>query len=140
MQVGRATDKPQHGFTYLVLLFAIAILGVGLATTGVIWSTESRLAKERELEFIGQQFIRAIGSYYNATPGEVKSYPQTPDDLVQDTRFLFTKRHLREIYINPFTKKPDWQYVKAESGGIAGIEVQLSQGKQKQFIFLPSVQ
>lgn len=95
------------------------------------------MAKERELEFIGQAFVQAIESYYNSTPGEVKSYPQTPDDLVNDTRFLFTKRHLRKIYPNPFTQKTDWNYISSTSGGITGIEIRLNESRSKQFTFLP---
>lgn len=122
MQAGNGASSNQDGFTYLILLFSIAILGIGLATTGVIWSTESRLAKERELEFIGQEFVRAIESYYNATPGEVKTYPPTLEDLVNDTRFLFTKRHLRRIYINPLTNKADWKFLHSLQGGIRGVQ------------------
>lgn len=117
----KQSRKNQTGFTYLVLLFSIAILGIGLASTGVIWSTEARLAKQRELDFIGREFIQAIESYYNATPGEVKSYPLTVDELLTDRRFLFTKRHLRKIYVNPFSNSADWQYLREPGGGIHGI-------------------
>ena len=142
MQAGREICVSQDGFTYLILLFSIAILGIGLATTGVIWSTESRLAKERELEFIGQEFVRAIESYYNATPGEVKTYPPTLEDLVSDTRFLFTKRHLRKIYANPFTNKADWNLINNPQGGITGLEANTlyssTQLKKRKFIFDPN--
>lgn len=141
MQAGRTVRTRQNGFTYLMLLFSVAILGVGLATTGVIWSTESRLAKDRELEFIGQEFIRAIESYYNATPGEVKSYPQTLDDLEKDTRFLFTKRHLRKIYSNPNTEQKDWELIKLPQGGIIGVATTmgLSGAKKKKTYVIASV-
>lgn len=141
MQAGKGVCSNQDGFTYLILLFSIAILGIGLATTGVIWSTESRLAKERELEFIGQEFVRAIESYYNATPGEVKTYPPTLEDLVSDTRFLFTKRHLRKIYTNPFTSDVDWIFIKPHQGGITGITLEgddAAYPKTKRFVFTPN--
>lgn len=140
MRAGKKWRVNQDGFTYLILLFSIAILGIGLATTGVIWSTESRLAKERELEFIGQEFVRAIESYYNATPGEVKTYPQTLEDLVTDTRFLFTKRHLRKIYTNPFTSDVDWIFIKHPQGGITGITLEGNNAAYlttKRFVFTP---
>lgn len=142
MRAGNEACSNQDGFTYLILLFSIAILGIGLAATGVIWSTESRLAKERELEFIGQEFVRAIESYYNATPGEVKTYPPTLEDLVSDTRFLFTKRHLRKIYTNPFTNKADWNLINNPQGGITGLEANThyssTQLKKRKFIFDPN--
>jgi len=137
MQAGKGQ---QTGFTYLVLLFSIAILSVGLSTTGVIWSTESRLAKQRETEFIGQEFVRAIESYYYATPGEVKSYPQTLDDLVKDTRFLFTRRHLRKIYPDPFTQQKDWELIKLPQGGIIGVASAINPSgieKKKAYVFTP---
>lgn len=139
MPVGKPPHSNQDGFTYLILLFSIAILGIGLSTTGVIWSSESRRAKERELEFIGQAFVHAIESYYNATPGEVKSYPQTLDDLVVDTRFLFTKRHLRKIYPNPFTNQTDWELIRSPQGGIVGVASNIpgsGTAKKKTFVVL----
>lgn len=137
MRTGKGACSNQVGFTYLILLFSIAILGIGLATTGVIWSTESRLAKERELEFIGQEFVRAIESYYNASPGEVKTYPPTLEDLVSDTRFLFTKRHLRKIYINPFNNDNHWELIIHPLGGINGVKLTISDSltrKETEFI------
>jgi type II secretory pathway pseudopilin PulG len=121
IQAGKKAQENQTGFTYLLLLFSISILGIGLASTGVVWSTESRLSKQRELEFIGREFIQAIESYYNAMPGEVKSYPQSVEELLTDHRFLFTKRHLRKVYVNPFTNSADWQYLREPGGGIYGI-------------------
>jgi len=142
MRHGSGVCSNQDGFTYLILLFSIAILGIGLATTGVIWSTESRLAKERELEFIGQEFVRAIDSYYNSTPGDVKTYPQTLEELVNDTRFLFTKRHLRKIYMNPFNNDNRWELIYHPLGGINGVKLTVSGSstrKKMEFIAVPEL-
>lgn len=143
MRHGRRSGETPLGFTYLILLFSIAIIGIGLATTGVIWSTESRLAKEKELDAIGLEFVNAIESYYNGTPGEVKSYPPTLDDLVSDSRFLLTKRHLRKLYPNPLTGKANWNIVPAAQGGIQGIRVDFpnkKNGNARLYIFIPSTQ
>ena len=39
----------QGGFTYLGVLFLIAVMGMGLASAGELWSTASRRDRERQL-------------------------------------------------------------------------------------------
>lgn len=135
MAIGRHSNQHGTGYTYLALLFTLAIFGFGLSVTGVIWSTEARKAKDRELAFIGQAFINAIGSYYQSSPGSVKSFPPSFDELVQDSRFLFVKRHLRKIYLNPYSNQADWVVVYSPSGGIQGIEVVAPQGQKKTYVY-----
>ena len=53
--------RPRHaGFTYVGLLIAVAVLGVGLAAVGQVWSTAAAREKERELLFVGNQYRAAI--------------------------------------------------------------------------------
>lgn len=52
------------GFTYLAVLAMIAIIGIALAVTGEVWHIALKREKERELLFVGDQFRRAINSYY----------------------------------------------------------------------------
>ncbi|MDP3512497.1 MAG: type II secretion system protein [Sulfuritalea sp.] len=111
----------QGGFTYLGLLFAVALAGIVLATTGVVWSTERQREKERELLAIGEEFRRAIGSYYERSPGTVKRYPAKLEDLLKDNRFLGTRRHLRQVYRDPLTGNADWAPIPAPEGGIMGV-------------------
>jgi type II secretory pathway pseudopilin PulG len=111
----------QRGFTYLGLLFAIAIAGVLLAAVGVMWSTESQRQKEAELLLIGAEFRAAIASYYQSSPGLVKRYPAKLADLLKDDRFLGVRRHLRQIYIDPMTGTREWGLIPAPEGGIMGV-------------------
>ena len=111
----------QRGFTYLALLFAVALVGVTLAATGVMWSMERQRDKERELLAIGNEFRTAIGSYYEGAPGNVKRYPAKLDDLLKDTRFLGIRRHLRQIYTDPMTGTREWGFLFAPEGGIMGV-------------------
>ncbi|MBK9522300.1 MAG: type II secretion system protein [Rhodocyclaceae bacterium] len=114
--------RRQHrGFTYLGLLFAIALVGVVLASVGVVWSAERQREREVELLFIGTQFRNAIASYYERSPGRVKRYPSTLDDLVKDNRFLTIRRHVRRIYVDPMTNAAEWGLVRAPEGGIMGV-------------------
>lgn len=130
----------ERGFTYLWVLVAIALLGLGLAAVSEVWATSSRRQKLVELEWIGGQFSRAIGSYYQSTLGAVKSYPASLQELIDDRRYLTTRRHLRTIYANPFTGKQDWEPVVAADGRIRGIRVAApldEGGGAREFVYEP---
>jgi type II secretory pathway pseudopilin PulG len=111
----------QHGFTYLGLLFAVAIIGITLATLGVVWSTQIRRDKEADLLFAGDQIRNAIGHYYAETPSGTHTYPVSLEELLQDQRWPQVHRHLRRLYIDPMTASTDWQLIPAPEGGIMGV-------------------
>lgn len=111
----------QGGFTYLALLFLVAAFGVALAATGVVWSMLQRREKEQQLLYIGNEYRQAIASYYERTPGTLKRYPGKLSDLIKDNRHLATVRHLRRLYADPLTLKPEWGLVRAPDGGIMGV-------------------
>ena len=113
----RAAPSQQVGFTYLGLLVAIAILGITLATIGVVWSTQARRERETELLFVGDQLRAAIGRYY--ANGGV--YPHSIDDLLEDKRVPFVRRHLRRVYPDPMTGNSDWQLIHSPEGAIMGV-------------------
>lgn len=101
----------QRGFTYIGLLLVVAIMGVTLAAAGELWSTASKREKEAQLLFAGDEFRRAIGSYYESSPG-VKQFPQQLEDLLEDRRFPMVRRHLRKVYVDPITNATSWGLVK----------------------------
>jgi type II secretory pathway pseudopilin PulG len=109
-----------HGFTYIGLLIFIALMGIALAGTGVIWHTESRREKERELLFVGDQFRRAIGLYYERTPG-AKQFPKALEDLLLDRRYPNTQRYLRRLYDDPVGGTSEWGLVRGPEGRIVGV-------------------
>lgn len=109
-----------HGFTYIGLLIFIALMGIALAETGVIWHTEMRREKERELLFVGDQFRRAIGMYYERSPG-AKQYPKALEDLLLDRRYPNTQRYLRRLYADPVGGTSEWGLVRGPDGGIVGV-------------------
>lgn len=113
--------RNQDGFTYLGVLFLVAILSAALAGTGVIWSTAQQREKEKELLFIGNAFRQAIGAYYQKTPGTIKRYPNNLGDLLKDNRQLVQTRYLRKIYDDPLTGQAKWGLVRAPDGGIMGV-------------------
>lgn len=111
----------ERGFTYLGILFAIAIMGAVLAATGMVWKTISQRDKEAELLFIGHAFRTAIGLYYDNTPGAAKQYPKKLDDLLEDKRYPVVKRYLRKLYVDPLTGKKEWGAILGPGGVITGV-------------------
>jgi type II secretory pathway pseudopilin PulG len=110
----------QSGFTYLFVLMLIALIGMGLAAAGTLWSTDVKRAREAELLFIGDQYRQAIRSYYELEPNQPR-LPQTIDDLLEDRRGPSIVRHLRRAYPDPFTGEA-FALIPAPGGrGIAGI-------------------
>ncbi len=111
----------QHGFTYLVLLFMVAIMGAVLAATAMVWHTLAQRDKEQELLFVGHAFRRAIGLYYERTPGAAKQYPKKLDDLLEDKRQVSLARYLRKIYVDPLTASKEWGLVPGPGGTLMGV-------------------
>lgn len=103
--------RRQRGFTYLGVLFAVALAGVALAAVGRMWQTEALREKEKQLLFVGDQYRRAIESYYQSTPGGANQYPQRLEDLLHDRRYPTIKRHLRRLYPDPVTGSTNWGLV-----------------------------
>ena len=111
----------QGGFTYLGVLFAIAVLGIGLTAASEVWVTTARRQRLEQLDWVGRQFVQAIGSYYESSPGLVKSYPRSLEDLLEDRRFPMVRRHLRQVYANPLTGAVDWELIMTPDGSIRGV-------------------
>lgn len=120
MRIGKR-KKRQTGFTYLTILFAIAMAGVILANTGIDWSQSAQREKERELLFIGNQYRQAIALYYERTPGVIKRYPTKLDELLSDTRYNPPQHYLRKLYRDPILNQEQWGIVTAPGGGIMGV-------------------
>ena len=110
----------QRGFSYLGLMFLVFAIGVGLAKAGAVWQIEVQREKEKELLFIGEQYAMAIASYYESTPGGVRQFPASLNDLLQDHRFPGVRRHLRKLYADPVTGGGEWGLVRQE-GRITGV-------------------
>ncbi len=111
----------QGGFTYLLALFAVGAAALVAVRAVSMVETYEQREMETELLYIGQQFRQSIASYYQATPGTVKRYPATLDDLLLDRRFVGVKRHLRRIYVDPLTRKAEWGLVRDTDGSIMGV-------------------
>jgi type II secretory pathway pseudopilin PulG len=113
----------QHGFTLLGLLFLIAGLGVAMAALGTMWHTAAQREKERDLLFVGNQYRQAIESFWKMPlpVGTVRRLPKNFNELLSDSRFPSTVRHLRRLYRDPMTGETEWGLVKDADGGISGV-------------------
>ncbi len=111
----------ERGFTYLGVLLLVALMGAVLASTATVWHTLNQREKERELLFVGHEFRRAIGLYYERSPGGSKQYPKTLEDMLRDKRYAATVRYLRRVYVDPMTGKQQWGLVRGVGGGIMGV-------------------
>lgn len=120
----------QDGFTLLGLLFLVAGLGVAMAALGTVWHSAAQREKERDLLFIGNQYRRAIESFWNVPlpVGTVRRLPRNFNELLSDPRFPTTVRHLRRIYRDPMTGGGEWGLLKEPDGSISGVYSQ-STGK-----------
>jgi len=119
--MSRLVLRRAAGFTYLAVLFAVAIMGAVLAATAVVWHTMDQRDKEQELLFIGHEFRSAIASYHQRTPGGDGQFPKKLDELLEDKRQPALVRHLRKVYVDPFTGRAEWGLIPGPGGTIAGV-------------------
>lgn len=111
----------QAGYSYIALLFIVAIMGSVLAGVGTSWSKIAQREKEAELLFVGNQFRNAIRLYYNDMSSGMQTYPPRLEDLLLDPRQPAARRYLREIYLDPMTGSRKWGLVKSPEGFVMGV-------------------
>jgi type II secretory pathway pseudopilin PulG len=125
----------QSGLVLLAVLIFLLLITLGASAMVELQRTNTQRAKEAELLFVGDQFRRAIKSYYSSAPaGKSQSLPRSLSDLLEDTRFPMPVRHLRRLYPDPMTGEADWLLVQG-AGGIMGVHSRstLSAFKKRAF-------
>ncbi len=110
----------QRGATLMVVLVMVVITGLAAGMAGTSWKTVMQRAREEGLLWRGDQYRRAIQSYYNVKQGGIQKYPRKLEDLLKDARSLQTVRHIRRLYPDPMTGE-DWVIIKAPGSGIKGV-------------------
>lgn len=132
MRTGR---KRQRGFAYVLLLVAIALLGIAASTSLSLGAAMARRDAERQLLAVGSEFQQALRSYAGvpvaAASAPASRGPQTLDDLLKDPRVAGTRRHLRQLYPDPLTGRAEWGIVRDAQGHILGIH-SLADGRPLQ--------
>ena len=121
MPSGEAHRLAQRGLGWPGLMLLLAVMGAGLAVLGSSWSLQAQRGREAELRFRGEQIRAAIGRYVAArSPAE---WPPTLEALLDDRREGITgtpRHHLRRLWADPFTGRPDWVLIPAKSPGSPG--------------------
>lgn len=125
----RARGRPPGGFTYLGVLFLVALTAAGLAALGQAWTTAAQREREAELLWRGAEIARAIASYSRATPAPPAEYPRELQDLLVDRRGVKPRHHLRRPYADPFTQQADWVLVPdpAQPGRFSAVRSRADQ-------------
>ena len=86
-----------------------------------LYQSQRHRENEEELLFVGNQYRRAILSYYSNIPaGSARTLPASLDVLLNDVRFVTPVQHIRRLYADPMTGKADWDVITA-NGGIVGV-------------------
>ena len=113
--------RRERGFTYLVVLLSVVVIGLSLAGAATVWTTAAKRDRERELLWVGGQFRLAVQRYYEQGPGGIRMYPRSLEDLLADDRWPEPRRHLRRIYPDPITGAVDWELVLTPDGQVLGV-------------------
>lgn len=111
----------ERGYAFLYTLMLVALLGVSLLVVTDVASMSARREREQNLLQIGHEFREALARYQArsaSAPGA--QYPMKLEELVEDRRGPQVAHHLRRLYVDPITLKPDWGLVK-HAGRIVGV-------------------
>ena len=115
------TRSRARGFTYLGLLFVIALMSLLAAAAGTMAGFVSQRERERELLFVGRAYRTAIDRYREAHKGQAQPFPKSLSDLLGDSGPQSPRRYLRKLYADPMTGGSEWGIVKTAQGGIIGV-------------------
>ena len=110
----------QRGYTYLLVLFLVAGLGLVMAGVGQTWQARAQREQEDELISVGVEMARALRRYYDHSPEAAKTWPASLEVLLEDRRFPTPQRHLRRLYRDPITRQAEWGLVR-EQDRIVGV-------------------
>ncbi len=88
------------GFTLIGLMVVIAVINIGLAVAATSWTVIGKRAKEAELIWRGQQYVRAL-QCHRQTGG----LPQRLDDLLESDC-------IRALYPEPMEPERGWRIIR----------------------------
>ena len=111
-----------HGFTYLGVLFLLALLALLSVTAIQLGAVTHKRASEEALLEAGAAYGQALRSYRLATPVSQPDAPKSLQDLLRDPRFPAALRHLRQLYPDPVSGQANWgTVIDEDTGGIVGV-------------------
>lgn len=152
--------RKESGFSYVIVMFLVAVLSIVSVRALEITLTREKRDKEAQLLEIGTAYLRAIEQYYNEAPGTARSYPAELSALLYDERLTRPQRPLRKLFRDPITGSATWGVIRNPAGAVIGvhslsdakpfkqkgfpIELQSFNGAQRysdwKFIYQPPIQ
>jgi type II secretory pathway pseudopilin PulG len=117
----RPARDAARGFTYLGVMFIVAVLGMTAALAGSTWSFVARRERESELMYIGREYRLAIERYRADHAGQPQPYPSRLEQLLGNREGLVVKRYLRRLYPDPIDTGLPWVLLTTPQGGIVGL-------------------
>lgn len=131
--MGTSPVGSNRGFTYIVVLMMVLIIGIMLGAAGQVWTTVMKREREAELLFRGGQIRNAIEQWHTSFKrGGPPPHPIVDlKDLLQNPYSLQKIRYLRRLYKDPITGE-DWVIVKDPAKGIIGVASSSEQTPLKQ--------
>jgi len=125
---GRA--RGARGLVLLALLIMIVLVGIGALGAAELWATTLRRDREEQLLFVGDQYRRAIRSYWGMSPGR-RAYPPSIAVLLTDDRFPVPVHHLRRAYRDPMTESGEFEPI-VQANAIVGVHSTSTDEPMKQ--------
>lgn len=104
-------ESRQRGLVLIALLLMLILVGVGALAAGEVWATSRKREREVQLLWVGEQYRRAIESYWKFTPGGRKVLPSSISQLLDDDRFPMPIHHLRKAYRDPMAEDVDFDLI-----------------------------
>ncbi len=133
-----ASLKPRlnnGGFTYLLALMIVVIMGIMLGAAGQSWKTIVQREREEELLFRGTQIKNAITRWYTPQGKQPAATPlRDLRDLVRDPRSATRLRYLRRLCSDPITGKEcqAWHPVGTDRAEAGKSDAQGLGGRRKR--------
>jgi type II secretory pathway pseudopilin PulG len=115
----RPLSPREEGLVLLALLIMLILVAVGALAAAEVWSTTLKREREVELLFVGNQYRRAIESYWKMSPGR-RAYPPSIDVLLTDNRFPNPVHHLRRVYRDPMTEAGEFKPIM-QANALIGV-------------------
>src|SRR6185312_16237092 len=111
--------RQETGFSYLMMMIAITLMGLAMTVAARQWKTMVQRELEADLLAKGIEIQTALALYSSSAkagrvmPGEV--YPPTLAELTR-----LPKPFLRKVYLDPM-EHGEWELLRAPTGGIMGV-------------------
>jgi type II secretory pathway pseudopilin PulG len=123
----------QQGISLLLVLIMVVVVGLSAAVAGSTWQTIVQRSKEAELLFRGDQYRRAIDSYFkSAHGGRAGQLPTDLEQLLKDPRFPEPRKHIRKLFSDPMTGG-EFEPIRTGGGTIGPIRGVRSSSSKEPF-------